>query len=418
MKDHRLEILVQARKRLGEGTLSPADQNNLLQLIDILMLSVSRYSNPASVTNDMRSVAENILEKQALLEMLRQQANELDALKKLSINLTSSLDLPTVLEAVVTEAMNLLQDARAVHIFLYDEDYDILEFGAALNNKGERDKSLSEPRPNGLTHTVARTGERIVVPDIKDHPLYEGVPVDWDGSVIGIPLTMKDKVVGVMNLSRSRTGHFSPSDLRLIGLLANQASVAIVNASIHEKVSKQAYSDTVTGLPNRRALDEHLENEWRNARKEGKPFAVVMMDLDGFKVINDTYGHAEGDKVLRITFSFISQGLRSSDFLARYGGDEVTLILNQTDTSSALLVTQKLREKLENFRITMVDGRELVLTMTGGIAVYPIHASTTTGLIRAADEALYRAKKYNRGEFMLARNMTGPLNPSSLAGLG
>ena len=119
-------------------------------------------------------------------------------------------------------------------------------------------------------------------------------------------------VVGVMNLSRSIIGGFTSSELRLLSLLSDQAAVAISNASLHQMVSKQAMSDIVTGLPNRRALDEHLEQEVLFAQRTNSQFAVIMMDLDGFKAVNDTHGHALGDEVLKTTFNFLATHMRTN----------------------------------------------------------------------------------------------------------
>ncbi len=344
----------------------------------------------------------------ALLTLLKQQADELDALKKLSLNLTSSLDLQTVLDAVATEAMNLVKNASTANIFLYTNGF--LEFGAALDLNGTRNRPFMTPRKDGLTITVARRGVQIIVEDMKHHPLFENLPEQRsEGSIIGIPLMINNNVVGVMNLSRSVMGGFSISELRLLGLLADQAAVAISNASLHRLVSEQAYSDTVTGLPNRRALDERLEREVLTARRTGFPFSVIMMDLDGFKEINDTYGHTLGDQVLRSVFNYLATGLRASDFLARYGGDELTLILSQTDLLAAHLVGEKTLEKLGKYRYQLPDGKSIGLSLSGGIALYPIHAMSGADLLRAADEALYRAKKHQRGSFMEAYGFTGPL---------
>ena len=188
----------------------------------------------------------------------------------------------------------------------------------------------------------------------------------------------------------------SQHDLRLLELLAEQAAIAISNARIHAKVSKQAKSDTLTGLPNRRALDERLEEEILAAHRTGHPFATVMMDLDGFKEVNDKYGHPVGDQVLQRLFTYLAQGLRTSDFLARYGGDELTLILHQSDMPATKLVTDKLVEKLQKFSFTLPDGEKLNIGMSGGIALYPIHGQTASQLLRAADAALYNANKHQR----------------------
>ena len=406
MKDSRLDALIEARRSLEQGEIEPNDREELIALLGILISAVDKSGGVENGGDLPFSVASSLVSSQALLALLKQQAAELDTLRKLSLNLTSSLDMPTVLDAIVQEAMRLVSDTRAVHIFLYRNKE--LEFGAALKSDGTS-SIYSIPRENGLTYTVARGGKTIVVEDIKTHPLYAGVPENWGGSIIGIPLKMNGTVVGVMNLSRSIAGGFTSAELRLLSLLADQAAVAISNASLHQQVSRKAYSDTVTGLPNRRALDERLEKEVALSRRTGQPFSIIMMDLDGFKAVNDTYGHALGDQVLRVFFNYMGQGLRTADFLARYGGDELTLTMSQTNLESAILVGEKIIEKLKKFHFKAPDEKRITLGISGGIAVYPINGRTTADLLRAADEALYRAKRHDRGKFLAAKTQTAPL---------
>lgn len=407
--DLKLEILDQVRRSLTHNSqLSSSESEEVLKLVNALIEAAKQDSDPAGPEGEARSLTTDSLRNRTLLVSLKQQADELDALKQLGWNLTSSLDLQTVLEAVVTEAMRLVKNTHAVNIYLYTSGK--LEFGASLNREGIRNAPVSMPRPEGLTNRVARSGQEMIVENVLNHPLYANTARDWSGSIIGIPLKVDDRVVGVMNLSRSIPGPFPSTELRLLGLLADQAAVAISNASLHQLVSKQAYSDTVTGLPNRRALDERLEQELVHARRAGTPFAVVMMDLDDFKTVNDTFGHAVGDQVLRSVFNYLATGLRSSDFLARYGGDELTLILSKTDLASARVVVEKIVEKMVTFHFDVPNGSKFHIGLSSGIAIYPIHALTSANLLRAADEALYRAKKHNRGSFALARGFTGALN--------
>ena len=403
----RLALLHQARESLAQADLTNSEKDILVNLLDILILSLEKYAPPENLAGESRILAEKMISSQALLTLATQQADELDALKILSLNLTASLDLPTVLDAVVKEAMRLVNNARTVHIFLYTNNK--LEFGASLDSDGRKNRIFSQPREDGLTETVARKGKIIIVEDMKVHSLYKNAPSDWSGSIIGMPLKMGEKVVGVMNLSRDKTGGFSTSELRLLHMLANQAAVAISNASLHQSISKKAYTDTVTGLANRRALDEHLESEIIGARRTNSTFAVVMMDLDGFKSVNDTFGHDVGDQVLRVVFNVIASGIRSTDFIARYGGDELTLLLAKSDVQAARLVTEKILENLVNFEYAPSDGKSIKLGISGGIAIYPTHGRSGTELLRAADAALYEAKKHRRGTFFLAKAATGPL---------
>ena len=405
MGDFRLKILAEARNILEQEGGSQTEKKSLIKLLDILTASVEKIFPE---DNDrIQTIARELIDHQALLAILKQQTDELDALKELSIHLTSSLDLPDVLDAVVSEAMRLIENARDVNIFLYKNHK--LSFGAALDADGIRNKPWSKPRSTGLTYTVARSGEMIIVENMQDHPLFQNIPAHWIGSIIGIPLKVGNTIVGVMNLSRSTIGGFSASELRLLSLLSDQAAVAISNASLHLMISRQAYSDTLTGLPNRRALDERLEEEVISARRNNYSFAIIMMDLDGFKAVNDTYGHTVGDDVLRLVFSEMARGVRTSDFLARYGGDELTLILSQTEMASAQVVSEKITEGMKRVKYRLPDGKRLKLGISGGIALYPIHARSGPDLLRAADAALYHAKKYKRGTFEIAQGLTGPL---------
>ncbi|MCC6568408.1 MAG: sensor domain-containing diguanylate cyclase [Anaerolineales bacterium] len=410
MDDIRSKILEDAYQVLETQGESPIAREYLLKLLDVLSTALEKYSqgNP----EESKNLALQLIDHRAMLMMLKQQTDELDALKKLSINLTSSLELPDVLNAVVTEAMRLVFNARDVSIFLYNDQK--LSFGAALDSEGKRNKPFTTPRNNGLTYTVARTGEMIIVENTRTHPLFKDITDNWAGSIIGIPLKVGKKIVGVMNLARVTAGKFSHAELRLLSLLADQAAVAISNASLHLMISQQAFSDTVTGLPNRRALDERLEDEASAARRNNYSFAVIMMDLDGFKEVNDTYGHGIGDDVLRYVFNFMARGVRNTDFLARYGGDELTLILTQSDLSSARIVAEKIVESMQKLKFKLPDGKNLSLGISGGIALYPTHGRTGSDLLRAADTALYQAKKYERGSFQIARGVTAPLSKVKL----
>ena len=405
MSEHRLKILGLARQALEAQGGSPVENNYLLKLLDLLSTAIEKFSTNHQEKPEL--LVQGLFDNRALLAMLKQQSDELDALRKLSIHLTSSLDLPDVLDAVTTEAMRLIVNARDVHIFLYKNKK--LSFGASLDTEGNRNKVWAKPRLNGLTYTVARNGETIIVEDMKNHPLFVSAPSDWVGSIIGLPLKVGDTVVGVMNLARTSTGNVYDSELQLLKLLSEQAAIAISNASLHQMVSRQAYSDTLTGLPNRRALDERLDEEVLSARKNNYSFAVIMMDLDGFKSVNDTYGHPIGDEVLRLVFGSMARGVRNTDFLARYGGDELTLILSQSDLSSALIVSEKIVEGMKKLKYRLPDGKKLKLGISGGIAIYPVNARNGADLLRASDAALYKAKKYERGTFQVARGITGPL---------
>jgi two-component system, cell cycle response regulator len=399
MKSHT-GILNETRQRLSLKKVPVLDQESLLDLLNLLLsIMDDKELEDGSISGRLVDV---LAENGNLLLLIQRQAAELDALKRITFNLTSSLDLQAVLDGVVREAMQLVKDAQDAHIYLFHEDK--LIFGASLKNNGEENVQISEPRPNGLTGTVAREKKILIIEDMTNHPIYKGMPKNWCGSIIGLPLMHRSRVIGVMNLARNTPGEFSKAEIRLLNLLADQAAIAIINARLHSAVSHQARSDSLTELPNRRALDERLDKAIAQSVASGNPFCAVMMDLDGFKIINDTYGHKVGDEVLQQVANSMEKSLRSTDFLARYGGDEWTLVLTETNLTQAQVVIQKIQNGLRNNPVQLPDGKSTNIGVSGGVALYPVHADTAPGLIRAADEALFRAKKNSRGQFLVAQN--------------
>ncbi len=395
-----------------DDSIPAEEKKGILKLIQILVEVAEASPNTGESDSQDKLYTQDIISKHSLLALVKQQAEELNSLRSLSLNLTSSLDLQTVLDSVVTEAMRLVKNARTAHIFLYS--HGELNFGASLNEDGTRNKLIAAPRKNGLTYFVANNGEKLIVEDMTTHPIYQDAPVKWNGSIIGVPLKFNNSIVGVMNLSRSTTGGFTRAELRLIGLLADQAAVAISNASLHKIVAEQANTDILTGLPNRRALDDRLQEDIRHARRMKIQFSVVMMDLDGFKSVNDIHGHVVGDEVLHAVFKRLSESVRPTDFLARYGGDELTLIIRDAGVEAAKTVTKKIIELMNNFEFPFPGNKKIKLGITAGIAVYPVHARNAGDLLRAADAALYQGKKHSRGTYVIARMATGPLRPITI----
>ena len=172
-----------------------------------------------------------------LFEQVQQRVAELEAVRRASLGVTSSLEPEAVLEAILESTLGLLSGAHDAHIFFYEDD--VITFGAALRGGDFRDEPLYEPRPDGLTYTVARRGEPIVVPDMQHHALYSGAPVDWEGAIVGLPLQIGGRVVGVMSVSYLEPRRFSDTELRVLRLLADQAAIAIENARLFHSEQRQ-----------------------------------------------------------------------------------------------------------------------------------------------------------------------------------
>jgi len=163
-----------------------------------------------------------------------------EALRQASLSLSSSLDLGDVLDAILKSTLNLLSKVQVAHIFLYSkEGGGQLAFGAALWEDGRRGQPVAGPRPAGLTYTVARSGEPVIVEDIRRHPLYEDAPEEWHGSIVGLPLKIGARVVGVMNIASAQTGAFTEDDLGILRLFSDQAAIAIENARLFQEAATE-----------------------------------------------------------------------------------------------------------------------------------------------------------------------------------
>jgi diguanylate cyclase (GGDEF)-like protein len=312
-------------------------------------------------------------------------------LRKASLQITSSLDLEQVLYAMLESAFNLVGDTRDANIFLYEDGK--LRFGAAIFDDGRRGTPWAEPRQDGLTYMVARTGDVVAVEDMSTHPLFRTAPQEWHGAIIGLPLSYGGKVLGVMNMSWPMPRKFDQEELHAMELLADQAAIAIENARLHRIVQGEAMTDALTGLPNRRAFDKNLAEEIRRSARYNHTFTVMMVDLDGYKRINDTYGHVVGDTALREIAQCLRGSVRDTDFMARFGGDEFVLILPETKSGDDLFIAQKLREAAGVCRLSLPDGKRETLTLSIGSASFPLDASEPSGLIHEADRLLYDEKK-------------------------
>ena len=186
-------------------------------------------------------------------------------------------------------------------------------------------------------------------------------------------------------------GGFAPAARTLASSLAAQASVALENARRHRLVERQAATDELTGLPNRRLFMRSLSAEVARAKRSGGVFGVILLDIDDFKRVNDRFGHDAGDRALREFADVLRSAMRETDVAARIGGEEFACLLPSSDAEGAHGLAERIRTDLAGRVIELPDGREVSITASLGIAAYP-DGKTAEALLRAADLALYRAK--------------------------
>ena len=208
--------------------------------------------------------------------------------------------------------------------------------------------------------------------------------------------------VGVMTVAR-RGDAFTPAQREVFLYLAGQVSSSIENIALHELVSEQAVTDELTGLSNNRRFRELMTKEAARAERFGHELSLIMVDIDDFKQINDTYGHLQGDKVLRMVGRVLQIESRGVDEPARYGGEEFAVALPETGSEGALDLAERVRARIESEEVSRVGGAGTVsVTASIGTASMPGSASGAEGLIAAADMALYEAKRAGKNQIASA----------------
>lgn len=217
---------------------------------------------------------------------------------------------------------------------------------------------------------------------------------------LAAPLIANGRVVGALILSRRLERDWSSADRRLLAFSAEELSAALARAFAFEEAEIRANIDALTGLPNRRYLEELLATVGPR-RRSGDRLGALMIDLDHFKRLNDRYGHATGDRVLRAVAEGISAAVRADDTPTRYGGEEFAVVLRRADPQQAVEVAERIRE-LISLMSTDELGIDDRVTVSIGVAVADSHVTDPTALLGDADDALYRAKREGRNRVVLA----------------
>jgi diguanylate cyclase (GGDEF)-like protein len=210
-------------------------------------------------------------------------------------------------------------------------------------------------------------------------------------------------------LSASEPGCLTDAKQKLAVTVAEHMALAISNLKLRETLKHESIHDPLTGLFNRRYMQESLKREIARARRQGQPVGVIMIDIDHFKQFNDTYGHEAGDRVLKELASLLQSHIRSSDIACRYGGEELLLILPDASLVDTQHRAEQLREKVKQLRVRYRHQNLGSITISLGVACCPDQGLTGEAVIQAADRALYRAKKLGRDRVAVACEEPAPM---------
>ncbi|MBV9180072.1 MAG: GGDEF domain-containing protein, partial [Acidobacteria bacterium] len=310
-------------------------------------------------------------------------------------DLGASLSLGETL-SVFSEKLKRLVPYDSIAIYIHRGDELIAEHAAGDNFR--QLASLRIPMGEGLTGWVARNHQPIINGD----PMLErGYAVNNQHqaalrSALVVPLEGVDGVVGVLALYRAAINAFTTDHLRILLAISSKMALALENALKYQQAESSATTDYLTGLPNARSLFLQLDREVERCMRANSPLAVLVCDLDGFKQVNDHFGHLEGNRVLRIFAERLKQVCRGYDYVARMGGDEFVLVAPGLTPQAAQAKMSVLRElaRAAGYEVCRKD----MLSLSVGLAIYPQDGLNAERLLAEADRSMYKAKRWQRNQ--------------------
>lgn len=340
------------------------------------------------------------IERARLYEQLWRRVQQLDALYDTMSDITGNLERDTVLKAIVERMVALVRSTHGM-IALYDPAQNNLRIHYSIGM--DRDYSgMRIALGEGVIGRVALTHQPLVVYDYHrwegQSPMFHALP---SSNVLAVPLLAGDELIGALSVGDFNTRRvFTDDDVRLLSMFAQQATIAIKNARLFAEVQHLAITDPLMGIYNRRYFLSAAAREYERARRHHHVLAVLIADLDNFKQINDHYGHPIGDQVLQAISGIFRQELRSIDLLARYGGEEIIMLLPETDCNGVVRVVERLQLRLMDPVISEHD--EIHVTASFGAAVNQrVTTSNVEALIAYADQALLYAKQHGKNRLVI-----------------
>src|SRR5216684_1844888 len=330
------------------------------------------------------------LQNARLYSLERRRASQLEAINTVARETTVVLDVKELLSKACAKIRPAFEVSHVSMLVKEEEDLVLQAHHGDLTLRIPEGGKV--PAGAGLWGQALRESKTVIENNVQTDPDFVGIYLE-SGSRMCIPLVSFGQTLGVLVLDSARPGSFSVSDIQSLESVADICATATQNAHYVERVKQLAYLDGLTGIFNRRFFEVRIEEEVERARRFDSGMAVIMVDIDQFKRLNDEFGHLLGDEVLRQVSSLFYQQLRKIDVVCRYGGEEFAILLSQTSLQHAMSVAEKLRRLVETWQF---PGVPRSVTISAGTATYPDHGTTRDELVQAADSGLYAAKQAGR----------------------
>jgi diguanylate cyclase (GGDEF)-like protein len=353
------------------------------EIIDLLTL----FSTQASLA----------LENARLYSLERRRAEQLEAINSVAQQTTAVLDLDELLTVVCRLLLEWFNNIDHVAVLLTEpEGLRVRAYEGRLTAKLPLGAQI--PPGTGLVSRALAESRSIIENDVRGVDGYFQGFVETQSEMC-VPLIFFGEKLGVLALDSAVKDAFEDEDIQPLESVADICAAAIQNANYFERMRQLAYVDGLTGIHNRRYFEMRIVEELERASRFQGRVAVIMVDIDHFKRLNDEFGHLLGDEVLRCVAGILKQQLRKMDMVCRYGGEEFMVVVPETTGENAMTVAEKLRRQIESHPF---PGVPRPVTISCGVADYPLHGVTRDEVVAAADGALYRAKQAGRNRVMAA----------------
>jgi len=306
--------------------------------------------------------------------------------------LKATRDIEKLFDLILSAAL-MRTGAEGAALFLLDEEGSELFVREAMGFD-HLEEGTRIPIDGGILSKALTTGRPQLVADLEQES-----PIEWDlvrmRSALLVPLEVRRRITGLIGVFSSKSGAFGGEDAEVMRRLAEEASAALESAQLLARLREEARTDPLTRLYNRRYFERRLRQELKRAARHHYLVSLAMFDIDGFKRVNDEFGHLVGDRVLRAIGQILKRGSRESDVPARFGGEEFAVILPHTSKQGALKYAERIRKTISSRRVK-ANSTTVSVTVSGGVATFPLDASSPEELIASADFALYEAKMAGR----------------------
>lgn len=395
----QLQPIITAARRLQGGDLTAR-----------VTVPASGDAKPvAEAFNEMAArVSEDVNAERKARTVLSQQINTVVAERTREVSLLNQMG--ELLQAcfsldqaygVLGGVVHQFFPGRAGSVLVFNESRDLVEEVATWGQSAGHSSSFAPDE------CWALRGGRPHVVDDSGTPFCQHVGEPLPGGSICIPLLAQGEAFGIFYLCNPagappHVSGFPEETRRLAAAVAKQIALALANLRLRESLRGQSIRDALTGLYNRRYMEETVERELRRAGRSGRPLGVIMMDIDSFKLLNDTFGHAGGDAVLRAAGNLLKSLVRGSDIACRYGGDEIVVILPETGLEPTAAKAEHLREAIKRLQITHRHQTIERISASLGVAAFPDHGRDAAAILAAADEAQYVAKAAGKDQVRIA----------------